>query len=123
MVSRRSRVNILSSYKQCDKSIIRVYVNNLRISHLQVISLSFLSVSMTNLIDFIVTKIHNSLCIYTNTTTELGNVTFYHCKCSVSQRGVSDSVTESSLISKPADAQNVSYLGLCGRYICPKRSA
>ena len=119
MVSRRSRVNILSSYKQCDKSIIRVYVNNLRISHLQVISLSFLSVSMTNLIDFIVTKIHNSLCIYT----KLGNVTFYHCKCSVSRRGVSDSVTESSLISKPADAQNVSCLGLYGRVICPKSSA
>ena len=40
-----------------------------------------------------------------------------------SRRGVSDSVTDSSVLSNPADAQNVSCLGLCGRDICPKSSA
>ena len=34
-----------------------------------------------------------------------------------------DSVTESSVLSNPANAQNVSCLGLCGRDICPKGSA
>ena len=38
-------------------------------------------------------------------------------------RGASDSVTDSSVISNPADAQNVSCLGLCGRDICPKSYA
>ena len=37
--------------------------------------------------------------------------------------GASDSVTDSSVLSNPADAENVSYLGLCGRDICPKSSA
>ena len=40
-----------------------------------------------------------------------------------SQRGTSDSVTDSSVLSNPVDAQNVSCLGLCGRDICPKSSA
>ena len=39
------------------------------------------------------------------------------------RRGASDSVTDSSVLSNPADAQNVSFLGLCGRDICPKSSA
>ena len=39
-----------------------------------------------------------------------------------SLRGASDSVTDSSVLSNPADAQNVSCLGLCGRNICPKSS-
>ena len=37
--------------------------------------------------------------------------------------GASDSVTDSSVLSNPVDAQNVSCLGLCGRDICLKRSA
>ena len=37
-----------------------------------------------------------------------------------SWRGASDSITDSSVLSNPADAQNVSCLGLCGRDICPK---
>ena len=37
-----------------------------------------------------------------------------------SMRGASDSVTDSSTFSNPADAQNVSCLGLCGRDICSK---
>ena len=40
-----------------------------------------------------------------------------------SQRGASDRVNDSSMLSNPADAQNVSCLGLCGRDICPKSSA
>ena len=35
-------------------------------------------------------------------------------------QSVSHSVTDSSMISNPADAQNVSYLGLYGNDICPK---
>ena len=42
---------------------------------------------------------------------------------SVSQRGASDSVTDISVLSNPADAQNVSCLGHCGKDICPKSSA
>ena len=38
-------------------------------------------------------------------------------------RGASDSVTDSLTFSNPADAQNVSCLGLCGSDICPKSSA
>ena len=37
-----------------------------------------------------------------------------------SQRGTSDSVTYSSILSNPTDAQNVSCLGLCDWDICPK---
>ena len=40
-----------------------------------------------------------------------------------SQRGASDSVTDFSVLSNLSDAQNVSCLGLCGRYISPKSSA
>ena len=40
-----------------------------------------------------------------------------------SQRGASDSVTDSSVLSNPADAQNVSCLGLCGKDFCSKSSA
>ena len=40
-----------------------------------------------------------------------------------SRRGASESVTDSSVLSNPADAQNVSCLGLCGRDVCPKSSA
>ena len=40
-----------------------------------------------------------------------------------SQRGASDSIACFSALSNPADAQNVSCLGLCGRDICPKRYA
>ena len=40
-----------------------------------------------------------------------------------SWRGVSDSITDSSMLLSPADAQNVSCLGLCGRDICPRSSA
>ena len=36
---------------------------------------------------------------------------------------IPDSVTDSSVLSNPADAQNVSCLGLCDRDICPKNSA
>ena len=39
------------------------------------------------------------------------------------RRGTSESVTDSSVLSNLADAQNVSCLGLCGRDICPKSSA
>ena len=39
------------------------------------------------------------------------------------QSRASDGITNSSMLSNPADAQNVSYLGLCGRGICPKSSA
>ena len=38
-------------------------------------------------------------------------------------RGESDSVTDSSMLSNPADAQNVSCLGLFGEDICPKSCA
>ena len=38
-------------------------------------------------------------------------------------RGASDSVPDSSVLSNPADAQNASCLGLCGRDICPISSA
>ena len=37
--------------------------------------------------------------------------------------GAFDRVTDCSVLSNPADAQNVSCLGLCGRDICPKSSA
>ena len=40
-----------------------------------------------------------------------------------SRRGASDRVTDSSVLSNPADAHNVSFLGLCGRDFCPKSSA
>ena len=40
-----------------------------------------------------------------------------------SPRGASESVTDFSLISTPADAQNVSCQGLYGRDICQKNSA
>ena len=40
-----------------------------------------------------------------------------------SRRGASDSVTDSSTLSNPADAKNVSCLGLCGRDICQKSYA
>ena len=41
-----------------------------------------------------------------------------------SRRGASDSVTDSSsVLSSPADTQNVSCLGLCGRDNCPKSYA
>ena len=40
-----------------------------------------------------------------------------------SRRGAYDSATDSSVLSNPADAQNVSCLGLCGRDICPKSFA
>ena len=39
--------------------------------------------------------------------------------CFASQGGASDSITDSSVLSNPPDSQNVSYLGLCGRAICP----
>ena len=41
----------------------------------------------------------------------------------VSRLEASNSVTDSSELSNPADAQNVSCLGLCGKDICPKSSA
>ena len=40
-----------------------------------------------------------------------------------SQRGTSDSVAYFSVLSNPADAKNVSCLGLCGRDICPNSYA
>ena len=40
-----------------------------------------------------------------------------------SRRGASDSVADPSVLSNPADSQNVSGLGLCGRDICPEGSA
>ena len=40
-----------------------------------------------------------------------------------SRRGASYSVIDYSVLSNPADAQNVLCLGLCGRDICPKSSA
>ena len=43
-------------------------------------------------------------------------------KTNASRHGASDSVTDSSVLSNPADAENVSCLGLCGRDICPKSS-
>ena len=39
------------------------------------------------------------------------------------KRGASDSLTDSSMLSNPAGAQNVSCLGLCGRDNCPKDSS
>ena len=39
------------------------------------------------------------------------------------ESGASDSVTNFSALSNPADTQNVSCLGLCGRDICPKSYA
>ena len=38
------------------------------------------------------------------------------------QREASNSVTDSLALSNPADAQNVSCLGLCSKDICPKIS-
>ena len=38
----------------------------------------------------------------------------------LSRRGASDSVTDYPVFSNPADIQNVSCLGLCGRDICLK---
>ena len=40
-----------------------------------------------------------------------------------SQRKASDSAANFSALSNPADAQNVSCLGLCDRDICPKSYA
>ena len=40
-----------------------------------------------------------------------------------SRHGAFDSVTDSSVLSNPADAQNVSCLGLCGKDIYPKSYA
>ena len=40
-----------------------------------------------------------------------------------SQHGTSDSITDLSMLSNPAGAQNVSCLGLCGRDNCPKNYA
>ena len=40
-----------------------------------------------------------------------------------SQRGASDSITDISMLSNSAGAQNISCLGLCGRDICPKSYA
>ena len=37
--------------------------------------------------------------------------------------GASDSLANFSALSNPADAQNVSCLGLCGRDVCPKNYA
>ena len=37
-----------------------------------------------------------------------------------SQRGASDSFTDSSMLSNPAEAHNVSCLGLCGRVFSQK---
>ena len=48
---------------------------------------------------------------------------FYLLYDVASRRGASGSVTDSSVLSNPADAQNVSCLGLCGRDIRPKSSA
>ena len=45
------------------------------------------------------------------------------CIVYASRCEASDSVTDSSVLSNPADAQNVSWLGLCGKNICPKSSA
>ena len=42
-------------------------------------------------------------------------INYLNLKC---QRGTSDSVANFSAFSNPADAQNVSCLGLCGRDIC-----
>ena len=39
---------------------------------------------------------------------------------SANQRDASVSVAKILALSNPADAQNVSYLGLCGIIICPK---
>ena len=39
------------------------------------------------------------------------------------QRGASDNITDFSMLSNPAGAQNISCLGLCGRDICPKSNA
>ena len=51
-------------------------------------------------------------------------IAFAYCLWLIaSRRGASDSVTDSSVLSNPVDAQNVSCLGLCGRNICPKSSA
>ena len=43
------------------------------------------------------------------------------CGMKASRCGTFDSVTDSSVLSNPADAHNVSCLGLCGRDICPKK--
>ena len=40
-----------------------------------------------------------------------------------SQRGASGSITDISMLSNPAGAQNISYLGLCGRDTCLKNYA
>ena len=40
-----------------------------------------------------------------------------------SKRGASDSIANFSMFSNPADAQNISCLGLCGMDICPKSNA
>ena len=62
------------------------------------------------------------------TLVELKNIQqiFYqkiNCNFFASQRWGSDSVTDSSVLSNPAEAQNVSCLGLYGRDICTKSSA
>ena len=43
----------------------------------------------------------------------------YFIKLVASQRGAFDSVANFTVLSNTADAQNASYLGLCGRVICP----
>ena len=40
-------------------------------------------------------------------------------KPNASRRKAFDSVTDSSVLSNPADAHNVFCLGFCGRDICP----
>ena len=46
---------------------------------------------------------------------------FHFWKSIIEQNfGASDSATDSSTLSNPADAQNVSCLGLCGKDICLK---
>ena len=58
-----------------------------------------------------------------NALSLIDEIKFDQFNFNASRRGASDSVTDSSVPSNPADAQNVSCLGLCGRDICPKSSA
>ena len=44
-------------------------------------------------------------------------------KIKINQRGASDCVANFSVLSNPADAQNASCLGLCGKDMCPKSYA
>ena len=43
-------------------------------------------------------------------------------RVNTSQRGAPDSVADTSVLSNPADTQNVFCLGLCGSDVCPKTS-